>query len=107
MLVGSTYGWAADPAGVPLTPDEIRAQELAKRDAEAAQSVLMSSMTNAFVQAIQGGNFLLPQAATPAPTLKEQLAALSAEERAELLADLAPAEKPKPASRRPPQSTRH
>ena len=35
-LIAKTYGFSSDAAGVPLTPDEVRANELAERDGKAA-----------------------------------------------------------------------
>ena len=52
-LIARTYGFSSDAAGVPLTPDEVRANELAERDGKAAQSSVMAAMTEAFVHAIQ------------------------------------------------------
>ena len=82
ILTGSVYGWASTPHGVPLTPDELASRELAKRDVEASQAILV----NAAVQ-----NMLTQQAALPAaaPALSKQdvLASATAEE---LLAAMPP-----------------
>jgi len=104
-LVAKTYGFSSDAAGVPLSPDEFRANELAERDGKAAQSNVMAAMTEAFVNAIQQGGMTFPggeitKAPPPAQkTLLEQLADMSPAERAQLGALLgAPAavEAPKP-----------
>lgn len=86
-LIGNVYGYSSDAAGVPLSPDEIRSGDLAKRDAEAAQATVMSSMTEAFVQMLNktGANFTTE----PAPAQKslvEQLAELSPAEKAQVAA---------------------
>ena len=110
-LIAKTYGFSSDAAGVPLTPDEVRANELAERDGKAAQSSVMAAMTEAFVHAIQQGGMTFPggevtRVEAPAQkSLLEQLADMSPEERAQLGALLgAPAavEAPKaPAARKP------
>ena len=80
QLIANTYGFSSDAAGVPLTPDEVRANDLAERDGKAAQSSVMAAMTEAFVHAIQQGGMTFPGGeitAAPAPaqkTLLEQLA---------------------------------
>ena len=106
-LIGKTYGFSSDAAGVPLCPDELRENDLAERDGKAAQGVVMSAMTEAFVRQIQATGATFP-GMTPPPvqkTLLEQLADMSPEERAQLGALLgAPAavEAPKaPAARKP------
>lgn len=91
--VGGCYGFSASPAGVPLTPDEVGDRELAKRDAEAAQSVILSSMTDAFVRNLAAGAPLV--APPPAKSLAEQVAGMSEGEKAEL-AKLLGAEAAKP-----------
>ncbi len=92
-LVGGHYGWAATPGGVPLTPDEIGERDLAKRDAEAGQNSMMRAMTDSFVRAVQGGGFTFPGTTAPAPqrSLVEQIAEMSAADKAALAAMLAPA----------------
>ena len=112
-LIARTYGFSSDAAGVPLTPDEVRANELAERDGKAAQSSVMAAMTEAFVHAIQQGGMTFPGGevtrveAAPQKSLLEQLADMSPEERAQLgtlLGAPAPAavEAPKaPAARKP------
>ena len=49
LLVGGHYGWGATPHAVPLTCDELASRELAKRDVEASQAVLMNAMVNDFM----------------------------------------------------------
>lgn len=91
-LIAKTYGFSSDAAGVPLSPDEVRANDLAERDGKAAQSSVMAAMTEAFVHAIQQGGMTFPggevtRAPAPAPAQKsllEQLAEMSPEERAQL-----------------------
>jgi hypothetical protein len=92
-LVGGHWGWAATPGGVPLTPDELAERELAERDAHAGQNAMMRAMTDSFVQAVNGGGFQFPGlTAAPAPqkSLVEQIAEMSAADKAALAAMLAP-----------------
>ena len=109
-LIAKTYGFSSDAAGVPLTPDEIRANDLAERDGKAAQSSVMAAMTDAFVHAIQQGGMTFPggevtRVEAPAQkTLLEQLADMSPAERAQLGALLgapAAAVEAAPAARKP------
>lgn len=112
-LIAKTYGFSSDAAGVPLSPDEVRSNELAERDGKAAQSSVMAAMTEAFVHAIQQGGMTFPGGEvtrTPAPapvqkSLLEQLADMTPEERAQLAGMLgaAPAavEAPEPAAKAP------
>ena len=108
-LIAKTYGFSSDAAGVPLTPDEIRANDLAERDGKAAQSSVMAAMTDAFVHAIQQGGMTFPggevtRVEQPAQkTLLEQLADMTPAERAQLGALLgAPAAvEAAPAARKP------
>jgi hypothetical protein len=94
-LVGSHYGWAATPGGVPLTPDELGDRELAERDAKSSQNTLLRAMTDSFVKAVQTGpGFQFPSEDSPAgkaPSLLDQIKAMSAEEKAALASVLAPA----------------
>ena len=110
-LIGKTYGFSSDAAGVPLSCDELRENDLAERDGKAAQSTVMAAMTEAFVSAIQQGGMSFPGGQPgPAPvpqqkSLLEQLADMSPEERAQLGALLgAPAvvEAPKAPVKRSP-----
>jgi hypothetical protein len=94
-LIAHTYGFSSDAAGVPQTPDEIRMDDLAQRDAKAAQATVMSAMTEAFVRAIQSGSMTFPGGApaieAPAqPSLLEQIAAMTPEEKGKLASLLAP-----------------
>ena len=95
-LIAHTYGFSSDAAGVPQTPDEIRLDDLAQRDAKAAQATVMSAMTEAFVRAIQSGGMTFPggqPAVAPAQkSLLEQIAELSAEEKTQLVQILVPRE---------------
>lgn len=86
VLVGGTYGWSSDAAGVPQTPDELRANDLAARDAKTNEATVMSAMTQAFVEAIKNGGFGAVGAPEPVkqPSLVEQIASMSAEDRAQL-----------------------
>lgn len=93
-LTAGHYGFSADPHGVPLTPDELREQEYRKRQAEQNQATLMTSMTQAFMQALSSGAVFpgVAGAAQPAPakSLLEQIQELSPEEKAALADVLAP-----------------
>lgn len=92
-LIGNTYGFSSDAAGVPLTPDELRANDLAQRDAKAAEATVMSAMTEAFVRAIQSGSMGLPGAEPAAQkSLLEQIAELTPDEKAQLVGVLLPKE---------------
>jgi hypothetical protein len=77
VLTGSHYGWAASPAAVPLTPDEIAERDLAERDGVAMQRIVLKSVTDSLVSQ-----------ATAKKGLLGQITALSAADRAELLAAL-------------------
>jgi hypothetical protein len=77
-LAGSHYGWAANPAGVPLTPDEQSERELAERDGVAMQRIVLKSVTDSLVgQAVAAKQTRIG--------LLEQLKGMSAEDRSELL----------------------
>ena len=76
-LVGSHYGWAATPAGVPLTPDELSERDLAERDGVAMQRIVLKSVTDSLVTA-----------ASAQKGLVGQIRSLSAADKAELLAAL-------------------
>lgn len=95
-LIAHTYGFSSDAAGVPQTPDEIRLDDLATRDAKAAQATVMSAMTEAFVRAIQSGGMTFPGGQPALPTaqksLLEQIADLSPEEKTQLVGILVPRE---------------
>jgi hypothetical protein len=77
ILVGGHYGWAASPAAVPLTPDELAERELAERDGVAMQRIVLKSVTDSLVSQ-----------ATASKGLLGQIKSLSASDRAELLAVL-------------------
>lgn len=95
-LIGNVYGYSSDAAGVPLSPDEIRSSDLAKRDAEAAQATVMSSMTEAFVRMLDqtGANFTAGGPAPAQKSLLEQIAELGPAERAQLATLLGAEAKP-------------
>ena len=77
-LAGSHYGWSANPAGVPLTPDELAERELAERDGVAMQRIVLKSVTDSLVgQAVA--------AKQTRQSLLEQIKSMSAEDRAGLL----------------------
>jgi hypothetical protein len=97
-LIGHVHGFASTPAGVPLTPDEMGEVEISKRQGEVSYSLAMKAMGQTMAQMIQQGQsgaLSLParQPAAPgapgASRLREQLAMLSADERAEIAALLA------------------
>jgi hypothetical protein len=96
-LIGHVHGFAASPAGVPLTPDEQGDVEIAKRQGERSYSMAMQAMGQAMSEFVQNGR--APFGSQPprldAAGLKALLAGLTAEERAELLAP--PPEQPPPA----------
>ena len=88
-LVGGHYGWAASPAAVPLTPDEVAERDLAERDGVAMQRIVLRSVTDSLVSQAGAQKGLLGQ-----------IKSLSAADRAELLAVLQGDEEPaKPAAR--------
>jgi hypothetical protein len=78
MLVGGHYGWAATPAGVPLSPDELSERELAERDGVAMQRIVLKSVTDSLVAEANAKKGKLG--------LLDQLKSMSADDRAELLA---------------------
>jgi hypothetical protein len=84
ILVGGVYGWGATPHAVPLTPDELAQRELAKRDVEASQAVLMNAMVHDWMGKLSQQ---APAAIAPAPSVADVLAKASPEE---LLAALPP-----------------
>lgn len=86
-LVGHHVGWANTPHGVPLTPDELGEVEVSKRDGETSYRLAMKAMGDAVGQIVQGNKQGIQTRAT-APSLAEQLAALSPAEKAELRAIL-------------------
>jgi hypothetical protein len=75
-LIGGHHGWAASPAGVPLTPDEIGEREVAERDGVAMQRIMTKSLTDHWVSET------LARKAAPA-TAVELFGHLSKDERAE------------------------
>lgn len=88
-LPGHVYGWSNTPNGVPLTPDEQGEVEISKRDGETSYRLAMKAMGDAVGQIVQGGRSANQPAA--APSLAEQLAALSPAEKAQIAEMLAPA----------------
>jgi hypothetical protein len=101
-LIGSHYGWAASPAGVPLTVDELGERELAERDGIAMQRIMVKSLTDDYMDRMR-----VKETRLPPSTLVSQLAKLSAAERAEIAALLSgksedtPEPEPVPAPRKP------
>ncbi len=88
-IIASRTGWAHDPIAVALTCDEIAQVEAAERDAKVEQNRTWSNPAR-LREALFGNQ---PTAA--APSLLEQIAALSAEERA-ALAGMLTAQTPEP-----------
>jgi hypothetical protein len=90
-LTGHAHGFATTPAGVPLTPDEMGEVEISKRQGEMSYHAAMRAMGETMGQLIQSNNRPTgdPAAAPPQPSLMEQLAALSAGDRAQLAKMLA------------------
>jgi hypothetical protein len=86
ILIASHYGWSATPGGVPLTPDETAARELAKRDAEAGQNQLLTAVVADFLKR-NGPGAQVPVRAAEERTLADTLKGVSAED---LLAALPP-----------------
>lgn len=80
-LIGGHYGWAASPAGVPLTVDELGERELAERDGIAMQRIMVKSLTDDYMDRMR-----VKETKLPASALVTQLAKLSAGERAEIAA---------------------
>ena len=104
-LIGNVHGFAATPAGVPLTPDEMGEVEISKRQGEVSYHLAMKAMGETMGQIIQSttGKSLghAPAPEVSASSLKAQLAAMSPEDRAELLGALAPAAEPEPEKKTP------
>jgi len=98
-LIGKHAAFAGTPGGVPLTPDELGERELAERDAKATERVILRSVTDHLVDQITAG-----KQAKKAPSLMEQISALSPGERAQLAKVLAgePLEKPESAEEAEP-----
>jgi len=94
ILIGGAYGWAATPAGVPLTPDEHSEVEIAEREGQLMQKAAMRTFSTKLAEMVQAPK----QVEAPvlsASTIAAQLAALPASERAELLKALSgPSETP-------------
>jgi len=84
VLIAGHASFSGTPGGVPLTPDELGERELAERDAKATERVILRSVTDHLVDQITAG-----KQARKAPSLMEQITALSAQERAELAKVLA------------------
>jgi hypothetical protein len=92
-LVGHIHGFAATPAGVPLTPDEMGEVEISKRQGEVSYHLAMKAMGQTMGQMIQAGKpnyggdpVMGGQGAPPlsASALKAQLAGMDPAERAEI-----------------------
>jgi hypothetical protein len=97
ILTMTGHGWAADPLQVDLTPDERRANEALERNAKARQATTWSdpaAIGNAVAQALGVAQ------AQAAPSLLDQIRAMSDEDKAALAGLLGyetpvqPAEKP-------------
>jgi hypothetical protein len=86
-LIAGHYGWANNPSGVPMTPDEKGEVEIAEREGQVAMRMAMKAMGSAVAQQVQG---ILPaaqpQSALTASALVAQLAAMPAAERAQIAA---------------------
>jgi hypothetical protein len=83
ILVGRHWGWAASPAGVPPTPDEVAARELAEREGTAATNIMLRSVSDALAKA--AASQLGAGTAPAAVSLLDQLKALGPGEREALL----------------------
>jgi hypothetical protein len=81
VFIAKHASFAGTPGGVPLTPDELGERELAERDAKATERVILRSVTERLVDEVAAGK---QAKRAPAPTLMEQIGALSAADRAEL-----------------------
>jgi hypothetical protein len=88
LILGLGWGWATDPAHVELTPDERLAAEAADREGSVATNLAMREFGRAVADRVHG-----PAPVAPA-TLMEQIAAMSAEDKAALAAALAPTPTP-------------
>jgi hypothetical protein len=104
VLIGKHASFAGTPGGVPLTPDELGERELAERDAKATERVILRSVTDRLVDQIAADK---KAKSDPAPSLMEQIGALSAKDRAELAKMLSgepseEAEEPKAEAKRGP-----
>jgi hypothetical protein len=104
ILIGKHASFAGTPGGVPLTPDELGERELAERDAKATERVILRSVTDRLVDQIAADK---QAKKAPAPSLMEQIGALSVADRAELakmLSGEAPegSEEPKAEAKRGP-----
>jgi hypothetical protein len=108
VLIASHAAFAGTPGGVPLTPDELGERELAERDAKATERVILRSVTDHLVEQITANK----QVKAEAPSLMEQISALSAKDRAQLAKVLAgepleePDENPKDEAKGPVQPKR-
>lgn len=77
-LIAGHASFAGTPGGVPLTPDELAERELAERDAKATERVILRSVTDHLVDQITA------KKQEKAPTLLEQIAALSPAEKVQM-----------------------
>lgn len=87
VIAAMRTGWAQQPHAVALTPDEIGVAQAAESQAARARNRTWgdaSELAKAFASAIQGG-MSTPSAA---PSLLEQVAAMSVQERAAFAAML-------------------
>lgn len=75
-LVGSHYGWAASPAAVPLTPDEVAERDLAERDGVAMQRIVLRSVTDSLVTQAGAQKGLLGQIKSLSPADRTELLAV-------------------------------
>ena len=78
ILVSRHYGWSADPASVPMTPDERARLESAQRGAGAAQNDLMSAVAADFASRTRRARSQASPA--PVPSLEQVLAQASPEQ---------------------------
>jgi hypothetical protein len=91
VMVGSHHGWAATPAGVPLTPDEQGEVQVAEREGQVAMRMAMKAMGDTVGRMVQGdGKAAKAEPVLNASTLAAQLATMTAAERAEIASLLAP-----------------
>jgi hypothetical protein len=90
IAIAKLYGFAANPNGVPLTCDEQGERELAERDGVAMQRVVLRSITDHYMQQMTDTKAL--KAAAKTPSLAEQLATLTAAQKADLIRELGGAE---------------
>lgn len=89
IQIGRHWGWAATPAGVPATPDELSQRELAEREGTAATSIMLRQVSAALANAATAQLTAGQGSGQASVSLLDQLKAMSAEERDALLTQLA------------------